>query len=273
MNARHYYRYSLMLLALSAVFCPPAGVRAQYIKKETLPIKGGGEQEFAVFYADGMPETAQWPLGTVIVDDVGRTTRHQVSRGNGRNRNINSKVSARFIISPFDVPISGAEMWTTGSVQGEWNYAVGEEGNASLTLDEQFKDVTVKTGCFWFGGHKGNSSGKYTNRKWRLPTQRELMIMMVLQDGINAIYGIDRDSLRYPQNNSSKPIPEPTDPTGMNGKIYWSATEEPNDGAPTKSNRAWVVDFTRGKPAVYPTKKIDDIDNTKHYKLRCVSDY
>ena len=51
------------------------------------------------------------------------------------------------------------------------------------------------------------------------------------------------------------------------------ATEEPNDGAPTKSNRAWVVDFTRGKPAVYPTKKIDDIDNTKHYKLRCVSDY
>ena len=51
MNARHYYRYSLMLLVLSAVFCPAAGVRAQYIKKETLPIKGGGEQEFAVFYA------------------------------------------------------------------------------------------------------------------------------------------------------------------------------------------------------------------------------
>ena len=44
MNARHYYRYSLMLLVLSAVFCPAAGVRAQYIKKETLPIKGGGEQ-------------------------------------------------------------------------------------------------------------------------------------------------------------------------------------------------------------------------------------
>ena len=56
MNARLiYYRYSLMLLVLSAVFCPAAGVRAQYIKKETLPIKGGGEQEFAVFYADGMP--------------------------------------------------------------------------------------------------------------------------------------------------------------------------------------------------------------------------
>ncbi len=271
MNARHYYRYSLMLLVLSAVFCPAAGVRAQYIKQEMLPTKDG-EQKFAVFYADGMPETAQWPLGTVIVDDVGRTTRHQVTRGNGRNRNINSKVSARFIISPFDVPISGAEVWTTGSVQGEWNYAVGDQKYFSTVLEEQFRDVVVKTGCFWFGGHKENYNGKYTNRKWRLPTQRELMIMMVLQDGINAIYGIDKDSLSFPQ-NSSKPIPEPTKPTGMNGKIYWSATEEPDGNSTTNSQKAWVVDFTRGKPAVYPTKKTDDIDNTKHYKLRCVSDY
>lgn len=269
MNARHYYRYSLMLLVLSAVFCPAAGVRAQYIKQETLPTKDG-KQKFAVFYADGMPETAQWPLGTVIVDDVGRTTRHQVTRGNGRNRNINSKVSARFIISPFDVPISGAEVWGTSSVQGQWNYAVGEEGNASLTLDEQFKDVTVKTGCFWFGGHKENYNGKYTNRKWRLPTQRELMIMMVLQDGINAIYGIETDSVSIPDNGQK--LPEPTETKGMNGKIYWSATEEPNDGAPTQSNRAWVVDFTRGNPRVFPTEKLD-AKKTVKYRLRCVSDY
>ena len=68
-------------------------------------------------------------------------------------------------------------MWTTGSVQGEWNYAVGEEGNASLTLDEQFKDVTVKTGYFSSGGQKKETvAAKYTNLKWRLPTQRELMI-------------------------------------------------------------------------------------------------
>ena len=54
--------------------------------------------------------------------------------------------------------------------------------------------------------------------------------------------------------------------------LAWSCTNDPT-ADPAKSNRAWVVDFTRGKPAVYPTKKIDDIDNTKHYKLRCVSDY
>lgn len=270
MNARHYYRYSLMLLVLSAVFCPAAGVRAQYIKKEKLPIKGGGEQEFAVFYADGMPETAQWPLGTVIVDDVGRTTRHQVTRGNGRNRNINSKVSARFIISPFDVPISGAEVWGLNSVQGQWNYAVGDQGYFSTLLEEQFRDTGVKTGCFWFGGHKENNSGRYTNRKWRLPTQRELMIMMVLQDGINTIYGIDKDSLSIPENGKKQP--EPTETKGMNGKIYWSATEEPDGNSTTNSQKAWVVDFTRGKPRVFPTDKLKAAETVK-YKLRCVSDY
>lgn len=269
MNARHYYRYSLMLLVLSAVFCPAAGVRAQYIKKEKLPIKDG-EQEFAVFYADGMPETAQWPLGTVIVDDVGRTTRHQVTRGNGRNRNINSKVSARFIISPFDVPISGDLLWSGGSCQGQWNYAVGDQEYFSTVLNEQFQDVVVKTGCFWFGGHKDNKEGKYTNRKWRLPTQRELMIMMVLQDGINAIYGIETDSVSIPDNGQK--LPEPTKTTGMNGKIYWSATEEPDGKSTRDSQKAWVVDFTRGKPAVYPTEKLDTKKTVK-YRLRCVSDY
>lgn len=269
MNARHYYRYSLMLLVLSAVFCPAAGVRAQYIKQETLPTKDG-QQKFAVFYADGMPETAQWPLGTVIVDDVGRTTRHQVTRGNGRNRNINSKVSARFIISPFDVPISGAEVWGTNSVQGQWNYAVGDQAFFSTLLEEQFRDTGVKTGCFWFGGHKENNNGRYTNRKWRLPTQRELMIMMVLQDGINAIYGIETDSVSIPDNGQK--LPEPTETKGMNGKIYWSATEEPNDQDPGKSDRAWVVDFTRGKPRVFPTNKLK-AEETVKYRLRCVSDY
>ncbi len=90
------------------------------------------------------------------------------------------------------------------------------------------------------------------NRKWRLPTQRELMIMMVLQDGINAIR-IDRDSLRYPQNNSSKPIPEPTD-HGHERQDLLEPTEEPNDGAPTRGNRAWVVDFTRESRGI-PDKK------------------
>ena len=268
MNARHFY-YSLVLLLLPAMLCPTAGVKAQYIKKEKLPDKDGNLHDFAVFYADGMPETAQWPLGTVIIDDVGTTTRHQVSRGNGRNRNINSKVSARFIISPFDVPINGREEWNMNSVQGEWNYAVGENSQFSTILNEQFKDVHAGTGCYWFGGHNENTTGKYANRKWRVPSQRELMIMMVMQDGINAIYGIDTDSLRVPANGYTS---EPTQPQGMNGKIYWTATEEPDNGSTTNSHKAWIVDFTRGRPQVYPATK-DDREKTKYYKLRCVSDY
>lgn len=96
------------------------------------------------------------------------------------------------------------------------------------------------------------------------------MIMMVLQDGINAIYGIETDSVSIPENG--KKLPEPTKTTGMNGKIYWSATEEPNDGDPTQSKRAWVVDFTRGKPRVFPTEKLNAKETVK-YRLRCVSDY
>ena len=269
MNARHYYYYSLVLLLLPALLCPTAGVQAQYIKKESLPDKDGNMHEFAVFYADGMPETAQWPLGTVIVDAVGRTTRHQVNRGNGRNRNINSKVSARFIISPFDVPINGSLLWNSGSCQGQWNYAVGEERYLSTILNEQFKDVIVASGCFWFGGHKDNKTGKYTNRKWRVPSQRELMIMMALQDGINAIYGTDPNPGKIPDDG---PTPEPTEYVGMNDKIYWSATEEPDANSTLNSQRAWVVDFTKDSPKVYPTNK-DDRTQTIKYKLRCVSDY
>lgn len=110
-----------------------------------------------------MPETAQWPLGTVIVDDVGRTTRHQVTRGNGRNRNINSKVSARFIISPFDVPISGDLLWSGGSCQGQWNYAVGDQEYFSTVLNEQFQDVVVKQDAF------GSAATRIT-RKVNIPT-------------------------------------------------------------------------------------------------------
>ncbi len=271
MNVRHYYYYSLVLLLLPAILCPAAGVKAQYIKKERLPDKDGLMHDFAVFYADGMPETAQWPLGTVIVDEYGRTTRHQVNKGNGRNRNINSKVSARFIISPFDVPMNGREMWGPGAVYGQWNYAVSEETEKSKALNEQFYDTSTGTGCYWFGGHSANKDGKYNNRKWRMPTQRELMIMMVLQDGINAIYGEDQDPGYIPQDNSYPG--EPTKFVGMNDKIYWSSTEEANPGSTTRGDRAWVVDFSKTNPKAYPTNKTNTIGAAKKYKLRCVSDY
>lgn len=268
MNTRNYF-HTLFLLLLPAVLFPTAGAEAQYIKKERLPDKTGTLHDFAVFYADGMPETAQWPLGTQNTDAQGRTMRHQVNRGNGDNRNVNSKISARFIISPFDVPMSGNLTWNTGSVQGEWRYAVGENLNESTILNAQFSQAG-ETGCYWFG-NPSNTAGQYTNRRWRMPTQRELMIMMVLQDGINAIYGEDPDPGRV-QPNSPNKVPEPTQPNGMNGKIYWSATEE-SDGptSPNTSHKAWVVNFTPNAPAVYPTYK--NTYPTTSYKLRCVSDY
>lgn len=264
MNTRHHL-HTLFLLLLPAVLFPTAGAEAQYIKKERLPDKDGTPRDFAVFYADGMPATAQWPLGTLNSDQYGRTIRHQVNRGNGRNRNINSKVSARFIISPFDVPINGREIWASGGIWGEWWFAAGTTDNAYSRLDEGFPDV-VQTGCYWFG-NPNNQNGKYTNRKWRMPTQRELMIMMVLQDGINAIYGTDPNPDYIPPDNSYPG--EPSQFVGMNDKVYWSATEEADEGSTTSSTRAWVVDFHKTDPKIYPALK----NTTRTYKLRCVSDY
>lgn len=282
MTTRHYFS----LLLLLAVFYPAAEAGAQYIKRESLPTSktdAQGQviyQDFAVFYAEGMPQTAQWPLGTVIVDGDNRTTRHQVNRGNGANRNINNKVSARFIISPVDVPIGGKDIWHTTSVQGEWQYA-SSLGEQVRDLREGNTDRGVNNGCFWFSGgtQNQNTNGKYTNRKWRMPSQRELMIMLLFQDAINAIYGVDPDPSREPALNQQQ-LESPT-PQGMNGKIYWSATEQPDDpnntGVGAASHQAWVVDFSRqGTRVVYPTNKgfvPADALVTKKYKLRCISDY
>lgn len=201
MNARHSYYFSLVLLLLPAVLCPAAGIKAQYIKKEQLPNKDGNKENFAVFYADGMPQSAQWPLGTIIMDQAGNTTT------TAESNQINSKVAARFIISPFDVTAAG-QTWANK--------------------------------CAWFGDPSKNPTGKYTNRKWRMPTQRELIVMMILQEGINTV---------YPSNK-------------MTGKKYWSFTSGAEAGT------AWVVDFTPNSPQVYPEATTDS-----NIKFRCVSDY
>ena len=270
MNTRNYSRI-LLLLLLPAVLCTAAGARAQYIKKESLPDKNGTKQDFAVFYADGMPETAQWPLGTINTDQQGRTLRHQVNHGNGNNRNVNNKISARFIISPCDVPIRGRRGWgnaTNPVTYGHWAYAAGELPANAGGSQAIFLTTDIMSGCHWFNSASANPDGKYTNRRWRMPTQRELMIMMVLQDGINAIYGLD-------------PSPTETDEKtnqntrkGMNGKVYWSATEEDDEGNPTNSSRAWVVDFTADYPKVYPAiKNPTNPQDSQYFRLRCVSDY
>lgn len=269
MNARNYFRV-LLLLLLPALLCPAAGARAQYIKKESLPDKTGAKQDFAVFYADGMPETAQWPLGTQNTDPQGRTLRHQVNRGNGDNRNVNSKVSARFIISPCDVPIRGKRGWgnsTTPPSYGQWAYAAGELPANAGGLEANFPTSDVMSGCHWFNSASANPDGKYTNRRWRMPTQRELMIMMVLQDGINAIYGQDPSPTQTDQNTSQNTR------KGMNGKVYWSATEEADEDNPANSSRAWAVDFG-ANPRVYPAiKNPANPQDSQNYRLRCVSDY
>lgn len=163
MRRRIGHRAITALCAAAVWLCAGIGAAAQYVKKETVDNITGN---VAVVYADGMPEGAIWPLGTVLTRN-GATIRHQVDKGNGGNIDVNSRVSARFIVAPADV--SNAIYWQNAS---------GFD-NGNNDINAEFTNTAAKTGC------RGLTTG---NRSWRLPTQRELQLIWLLKEGINKIY-------------------------------------------------------------------------------------
>lgn len=182
MRRRVGHRAITALCAAAVWLCVGIAAAAQYVKKETVDNITGN---VAVVYADGMPEGAIWPLGTVLTRN-GATIRHQVDKGNGGNIDVNSRVSARFIVAPTDV----------GSDRLTWAVASGFGFTEDLNAD--FVNPVD-------GGCRTLSTG---GRQWRLPTQRELQLIWLLRQGIDVIY----------------PSAKMTS-TGQ-FKSYWSATEE-----------------------------------------------
>ncbi|UVV57409.1 DUF1566 domain-containing protein [Bacteroides fragilis] len=108
----------------------------------------------------------------------------------------------RFIIAPTDV------------ANVTWMQAEGAgDGNGNLNAD--FRS-TAATGC------RSYKIAGDPNRKWRVPTQRELQLMWLFREPVGVIY-----PAAQMENVSSK--------------IYWAATEE--DAA-----NAWYFDFKQGVP-------------------------
>lgn len=156
---------------------------AQYVQAETVI---NFPDKVAVVYAEGIPSIAIWPLGTVLTRN-GATIRHEVDKGNGDNIDVNSKISARFIVEPADL-ITDRMNWLSAS-----GFQAGSED-----LNADFVNP-VSGGC---------RTLTTAGRQWRLPTQRELQLMWLLRQGIDLIY----------------PLAKMT-PTG-GAKDYWSATEK-----------------------------------------------
>lgn len=197
---------------------PASFAFGQQLKKENLKGTNSANpgSNYAVFYSAGMPESAIWPLGMKLSKD-GRTIRHTSLATIGDNISTNDKVPFRFIIAPTE----GTGLTWAGAM----GFNVSD--NNTLTPD----GTTATTGCASYSTTEFPSG-------WRLPTQREMMIMWLFQDGINTIY------------NAAQ----------LSGQ-YWSATED-------SATKAWYLDFNPVAPASNSISK-----TSTNNKFRCVRDY
>lgn len=206
------------ITAIILCLLPAATAFGQVLKKEML--KGTDSSNpgtnYAVFYASGMPESAIWPLGMNLMANKA-TIRHTHSGGNGSNISVNDRVPFRFIIAPKD----------GGS--GTWAVAMGLKSDANGDLGEVTSGMT--SGCAAFGTSEFRSG-------WRMPTQREMMLMWLFREGIDAIYGS----------------------ASLQDEVYWTATE-------SDKNQAWILSFS----SIAPESNISG--KTTSYKYRCVRDY
>lgn len=219
--------HKLFITALILSLLPVAAV-GQQLKKEFLKGTNSANpgSDYAVFYSSGIPESAIWPLGMKLSRN-GATIRHTESKGNGTNTSVNDKVPFRFIIAPTE---ESGKYWAAAM-----GFHSGTEGD-NMNLDP---DGTFASG--FSGGCKNYSTTEFPKGSWRLPTQRELMLMWLFREGINTIY-------------ASPPASKLTE------NKYWSATEQ-------ATNKAWYMDFNATTP------QSGFISKTTAMYFRCVRDF
>lgn len=226
MNSKAEYMINrLFIAALLLCLLPAATAFGQELRKEGLKgTNGTAEVEYAVFYSNGMPESAIWPLGMKLMaknadGTYGSTIRHTHEQGNGENIAVNDKVPYRFIIAPKD----GGDGSTV-----TWAAAMGL--NTSANSDLAADGSVAGTGCAAY------STTEFPTG-WRLPTQREMMLMWLFRAGINLV--------------CTKPL---------TADKYWTATEN-------TEVQAWYLDFSTAAPQSNFETKITP------YRYRCVRDY
>lgn len=225
MNLKAEYMINRLFIA-TVILCllPAATAFGQELRKEKLigTNPGNPGSNYAVFYSYGMSESAIWPLGMkLLVKNAdgtnGSTIRHTHDRGNGDNIPVNDRVPFRFIIALED---GEAASWAAAmGLDTSVNNNLAPDGTGALSGCASYKTTEFPSG-------------------WRLPTQREMMLMWLFREGINAI------------NSSQK----------LTADRYWTATEN-------AAGQAWYLDFS----ATAPQSNFESKSAT--YKYRCVRDY
>ena len=95
---------------------------------------------------------------------------------------------------------------------------------------------------------------------WRMPTQRELMLMFVLND-----------QLKDPLLTQSQTEGTVGGEEIVNHAFYWSATEDRTQNGDLETKTGWSVCFCQGDPDD-PTGKTEGYDKTATNYIRCVRD-
>lgn len=214
----------LFITVIAACLLPVLAVSGQEIRKETL--KGntsGAGKAYAVFYSTGMAASAVWPIGMKLSRN-GATIRHTPQKGNGDNISVNDKVPFRFIIAPAGPADGGTRYWAAAM-----SFNTGTGGD-NTNLNPNGGSSISNAGC------RAYSTAEFPAGSWRLPTQRELILMWIFRNAINAIY-----------------------PSAlMTGKSYWSATEYDDTNAYSLGEDGIIEVKGKGSVSLY---------------LRCVRDY
>lgn len=210
-----------LITAIILCLLPAATAFGQVLRREK-ELKGSGTTgstgTYAVFYASGLAESAIWPLGMNLMANKA-TIRHTQSTGNGNNIPVNDRVPFRFIIAPRD-----------GAATATWAAAMGINQSANDDLAEVAPGTT--SGCATFGTSEFPSG-------WRMPTQREMMLMWLFRTGINATYTSG----------------------SLTQSDYWTATE-------ANELDAWFMSVSDTNPQMKTGLK-----SSSTQKYRCVRDY
>lgn len=215
---------NLFIVAIALCLLPGVTVFGQELRKEKLKGTAGPvEKVYAVFYSVGMPESAVWPLGMDLSRD-GATIRHTPAQDNEGHTSVNDKAPFRFIIAPVD-----------GDDVKYWAETMGfNTGTGGANTNLETSGGSESVGCRAYGTTEFPTG-------WRMPTQREMMIMWLFRDGINAIYSVGQ--------------------IGKDSETrYWTATED-------SANKAWYLNFNTTVPQSNIETKATAL------KYRCVRDF
>ena len=233
------------------------------VEKDVTTTNDGGTttEKYAVIDCSGMPKKAI-KTGDELKDSKqtvgGRVLRHRQANpkgdeivhttngtdGKGTNM-INQKVSRKFAVAPNDIDANGVAQPTghtatmTWAQAAGWFCGTGEEKpplkpwEAGANIEITGESEPADTGCAMYRGRSGTDP----KGSWRLPTQRELMI-------IYSLHG------QFAKTTTAGFV-------AFSSSNYWSAAEY-------YGSNSWYVNFLGGVVTSY--------NKTNGFRARCVRD-